>query len=63
MQLLYRHYINTFKVSSLSFKNTKLLLIADDDLVISLYIKRQQQSKAKKQSKYFSETLKVLVNL
>ena len=43
MQLLYALHILLFKVSSLSFKNTNLLLIADDDLVISLYIKRQQQ--------------------
>ena len=43
MQLLYALHILLFKVSSLSFKNTNLLLIADDDdLVISLYIKRQQ---------------------
>ena len=37
--------------------------MAYDDLVISLYIKRQQQSKALKTIEVLSETLKALVNV
>jgi hypothetical protein len=37
--------------------------MADDDLVISLYIKRQQQSNALKTIEVLGETLKALVNV